>query len=107
MVIGAQESETAHEVLIETAERLGCPLTVYGQDFLAYEENGRMVYQDEDGLMDLPLPRLPGRHQYCQCRRGDRRGQGGRLSTSARPMPNAPWPRSTGRAACSACRRAP
>ncbi|TGS11252.1 bifunctional folylpolyglutamate synthase/dihydrofolate synthase [Mesorhizobium sp. M2E.F.Ca.ET.209.01.1.1] len=64
VVIGAQESDTALQVLIETAERLDCPTVIYGQDFLAFEENGRMVYQDEDGLMDLPLPRLPGRHQY-------------------------------------------
>ncbi|WP_217576338.1 folylpolyglutamate synthase/dihydrofolate synthase family protein [Mesorhizobium sp. GbtcB19] len=64
VVIGAQESDTALQVLIETAERLDCPTVVYGQDFLAFEENGRMVYQDEDGLMDLPSPRLPGRHQY-------------------------------------------
>ncbi|TIO09017.1 folylpolyglutamate synthase/dihydrofolate synthase family protein [Mesorhizobium sp.] len=64
VVIGAQESETALQVLIETAERLDCPAFVYGQDFLAFEENGRMVYQDEDGLMDLPPPRLPGRHQF-------------------------------------------
>ncbi|RUW24946.1 bifunctional folylpolyglutamate synthase/dihydrofolate synthase [Mesorhizobium sp. M4B.F.Ca.ET.215.01.1.1] len=64
VVIGAQESETALQVLIETAERLDCPTFVYGQDFLAFEENGRMVYQDEDGLMDLPPPRLPGRHQF-------------------------------------------
>ncbi|RWO34073.1 MAG: bifunctional folylpolyglutamate synthase/dihydrofolate synthase [Mesorhizobium sp.] len=64
VVIGAQDSETALQVLIETAERLDCPAFVYGQDFLAFEENGRMVYQDEDGLMDLSPPRLPGRHQF-------------------------------------------
>jgi len=64
VVIGAQEHEAAREVLIDTATRLGCPLFVYGQDFLAFEERGRLVYQDEDGLYDLPLPRLPGRHQY-------------------------------------------
>ncbi|WP_224546279.1 bifunctional folylpolyglutamate synthase/dihydrofolate synthase [Mesorhizobium sp. CA16] len=64
VVIGAQESDTALQVLIESAERLDCPTVVYGQDFLAFEENGRMVYQDGDGLMDLPSPRLPGRHQY-------------------------------------------
>jgi len=64
VVIGAQEFEAAQQVLIETAERLGCPTFIYGQDFLAYEENGRMVYQDEDGLMDLVPPRLPGRHQF-------------------------------------------
>ncbi|MHA6641428.1 bifunctional folylpolyglutamate synthase/dihydrofolate synthase [Mesorhizobium sp. A623] len=64
VVVGAQESETALAVLVETAERLDCPVSVYGQDFLAYGENGRLVYQDEDGLMDLQPPRLPGRHQF-------------------------------------------
>lgn len=63
VVIGAQEHDAAREVLIDTADRLGCPLLVYGQDFLAFEENGRMTYQDDDGLFDLPLPRLEGRHQ--------------------------------------------
>ena len=64
VVVGAQEHDAAREVLIDTAARLGCPLFVYGQDFIAFEERGRLVYQDEDGLFDLPLPRLPGRHQY-------------------------------------------
>ena len=64
VVIGHQEEEAARTVLVETAERLGCPHTVYGQDFFSYEEFGRLVYQDEFGLYDLPLPRLPGRHQY-------------------------------------------
>jgi dihydrofolate synthase / folylpolyglutamate synthase len=63
VIIGQQEHDAAREVLLDTAERLGCPVLVYGQDFLAYEENGRMVYQDADGLMDLTLPRLKGRHQ--------------------------------------------
>ena len=64
VIIGAQEYETAQGVLLEAAERLGAPATVYGQDFLAFEENGRMIYQDEQGLMDLTPPRLPGRHQF-------------------------------------------
>ena len=64
VVIGAQEYAAAREVLVETAERLDCPLFVYGQDFVAYEENGRLIYQDEGGLFDLTPPRLPGRHQY-------------------------------------------
>lgn len=64
VVIGQQEYDSARDVLVTTAERLGCPLTVFGQDFGAHEEFGRLVYQDEFGLMDLPLPRLPGRHQY-------------------------------------------
>lgn len=64
VVIGYQSEDAARDVLIETAERLGCPHAVYGQDFMAHEEYGRLVYQDEFGLADLPLPRLPGRHQY-------------------------------------------
>jgi dihydrofolate synthase/folylpolyglutamate synthase len=64
VVIGQQEEEGARNVLVTTAERLRCPMSVYGQDFLAHEEFGRLIYQDEGGLIDLPLPRLPGRHQY-------------------------------------------
>ncbi|EFM57914.1 folylpolyglutamate synthetase [Brucella inopinata BO1] len=63
VVIGFQPFDTAREVLVSTADRLDCPVSVYGQDFLAFEEHGRMVFQNEDGLIDLPLPRLPGRHQ--------------------------------------------
>jgi len=64
VVIGHQEEDTARDVLVSIAERLNCPLSVYGQDFMAHEEFGRLVYQDDFGLADLPLPRLPGRHQY-------------------------------------------
>lgn len=63
VVIGHQEFDAAREVLVDTADRMSCPAAVYGQDFTAHEEFGRMVYQDEFGLADLPLPRLPGRHQ--------------------------------------------
>ena len=63
VVIGQQTEEVALEVLTSIADRVGAPLCVYGQDFFAYEEHGRMVYQDDEGLLDLPLPRLPGRHQ--------------------------------------------
>lgn len=63
VVVGQQPFDAAREVLVDTAERLTCPLTVYGEDFLAFEENGRMIYQDNDGLFDMSLPRLTGRHQ--------------------------------------------
>lgn len=63
VVIGAQTFEAARAVLVDTAERRNCAVMVYGQDFLAFEEYGRMVFQDQDGLFDLPLPALPGRHQ--------------------------------------------
>lgn len=64
VVIGHQEFEAARDVLVSSAERLGCPVSIYGQDFLAFEEFGRLIYQDEMGLADLPLPALPGRHQF-------------------------------------------
>lgn len=64
VVIGEQTEDGALEVLISTAERLAVPMKVYGQDFMAFSEHGRLVYQDEDGLMDLPLPQLKGRHQF-------------------------------------------
>jgi dihydrofolate synthase/folylpolyglutamate synthase len=35
-----------------------------GQDWVASEERGRLVFQDTDGLLDLPPPRLFGRHQF-------------------------------------------
>ncbi len=61
-VIGPQAEESL-AVLDAEAERLGCPLTVWGRDFSAHEERGRMIYQSADALMDLPLPKLIGRHQ--------------------------------------------
>lgn len=64
VVIGHQEYEAALDVLVSTAERLNCPTAVFGQDFSAHEEYGRLIYQDEYGLSDLSVPRLPGRHQY-------------------------------------------
>jgi dihydrofolate synthase/folylpolyglutamate synthase len=45
-------------------EEVGAPLHVAGQDWVAGEERGRLVYQDTDGLLDLPPPRLFGRHQF-------------------------------------------
>lgn len=63
-VIAYQSPETS-AVLQERAERVGARLImVGGQDFSASEEHGRLVYQDERGLLDLPLPRLTGRHQH-------------------------------------------
>ena len=35
-----------------------------GEDWSVHGEHGRLVYQDDDGLLDLPLPRLAGRHQF-------------------------------------------
>lgn len=61
-VIGPQTDE-GRAAIEAHAARIGAPLLIAGQDFSAHEEQGHLVYQDEGGLLDLPLPRLPGRHQ--------------------------------------------
>ncbi len=61
-VVGPQE-EAGLEVIEAKAARLGAPLLVHGQHWRAWEERGRLVFQDESGLLDLPLPALPGPHQ--------------------------------------------
>lgn len=61
-IVGPQQ-EAALEVIEDRAARLGAPLLTYGQHWHVTEEAGRLIFQDEDGLMDLPLPRLIGAHQ--------------------------------------------
>ena len=61
-VIGPQE-DAGMAVIEARAARLGCPVLAFGQQWSAWEERGRLVYQDENGLLDLPLPNLPGPFQ--------------------------------------------
>ena len=61
-VVGPQHDE-AMDVIETTAARLGAPVLAYGQHFHTSEERGRLIYQDDTGLLDLPLPALPGPHQ--------------------------------------------
>jgi dihydrofolate synthase/folylpolyglutamate synthase len=60
----APQSEAALAVIEEQAARKGARLFVANRDWVAHAERGRLVYQDEDGLLDLPAPRLIGRHQF-------------------------------------------
>jgi len=62
-VIGPQAPE-ALSVMERVAERVRAPLRVSGEHWNASEEHRRLVYQDDDGLLDLPGPKLIGRHQY-------------------------------------------
>ncbi|MCE9522700.1 MAG: bifunctional folylpolyglutamate synthase/dihydrofolate synthase [Alphaproteobacteria bacterium] len=61
-IVGPQLDE-ARDVIEARAGALDAPLSFWGQEFMAHEEHRRMVFQDDDGLLDLPLPRLPGAHQ--------------------------------------------
>ncbi|GGC45467.1 bifunctional folylpolyglutamate synthase/dihydrofolate synthase [Chelatococcus reniformis] len=60
----AQQGPETTAVLEAAAERVGATVWVGGQDFLAREEAGRLIYEDASCLLDLPLPRLAGRHQH-------------------------------------------
>lgn len=61
-IVGPQE-EDALEVIERQAARLSAPVLAYGQHWHVGTERGRLVYQDESGLLDLPMPNLPGGHQ--------------------------------------------
>ena len=62
VIIGPQD-DAGLTVIERQAARLSAPILAYGQHWHVAEDHGRMVYQDENGLLDLPLPNLPGPHQ--------------------------------------------
>jgi dihydrofolate synthase/folylpolyglutamate synthase len=63
-VISAEQSPDAMAVIEREARRLHAPLHRAGQEWHVNVERGRLVYQDERGLMDLAAPKLFGRHQF-------------------------------------------
>ncbi len=62
-VVAAQPREALAAVERQAA-RVKAPIKIAGEDWTATEERGRLVYQDDDGLLDLPAPKLYGRHQF-------------------------------------------
>ncbi|MDA8584778.1 bifunctional folylpolyglutamate synthase/dihydrofolate synthase [Rhodobacteraceae bacterium] len=62
VVVGPQHDEGL-AVIEEVAAKLSAPVIAHGQHWHAWEERGRMIFQDETGLLDLPLPNLRGPHQ--------------------------------------------
>ncbi len=60
----SRQSENALAPILALGEQVGAFLHVAGQDWISGEERGRLVYQDAGGLLDLPAPRLFGRHQF-------------------------------------------
>lgn len=62
-VLSVQE-DAALAVIEREARRLGAPIIAGERDYGVREENGRLVFEDSRGLLDLPPPRLIGRHQY-------------------------------------------
>lgn len=61
-VVGRQEQQ-ALDVIEARAAAIGAPLHIAGRDFDTFEQQGRLIFQTNSTLLDLPLPRLAGRHQ--------------------------------------------
>ncbi len=59
----SQQTEEALGPIRDRAREIGAPLTVWGEDYEAFAQRGRLVYQGAERLMDLPLPALMGQHQ--------------------------------------------
>ncbi|NKX44939.1 bifunctional folylpolyglutamate synthase/dihydrofolate synthase [Roseibacterium sp. KMU-115] len=62
VVVGRQQ-EPALEVIEAQAARLSAPVLAHGQHWQVWTEGGRLIFQDETGLLDLPKPILLGAHQ--------------------------------------------
>jgi dihydrofolate synthase / folylpolyglutamate synthase len=63
-VVCAEQAPEAMAVIEAQANRMRAPLHANGQQWHVSVERGRLVYQDERGLMDLAAPKLFGRHQF-------------------------------------------
>ena len=63
-VICAEQPPEAMAVIEQGAKRMHAPLHSAGEEWHVNVERGRLVYQDDRGLMDLAAPKLFGRHQF-------------------------------------------
>jgi dihydrofolate synthase/folylpolyglutamate synthase len=61
-VVARQEPD-AMDVIEAVAAKHTAPLLAYGQQWHVGPDRDRMSFQDDTGLLDLPLPNLPGAHQ--------------------------------------------
>ncbi len=59
----AEQSDLVRAVLDGEATKTHCNLQNMGEHFSAYAQQGRLVFEDDNSLLDLPLPVLRGAHQ--------------------------------------------
>jgi dihydrofolate synthase/folylpolyglutamate synthase len=64
MAVFGRQRDEGRDVLVRQAARLGIRPMIAGEDFDGRAEDGRLIYQDEKGLLDLPPPALLGPHQF-------------------------------------------
>lgn len=58
------QGEVARAVLGGQAGKHHAPIQCLGEHFQAYPQHGRMVFESDDVLLDLPPPALFGAHQF-------------------------------------------
>jgi dihydrofolate synthase/folylpolyglutamate synthase len=63
-VVCAEQFPDVLAVIEQQARRMHAPIHAAGEGWHVNVERGRLVYQDDRGLMDLAAPRLFGRHQF-------------------------------------------
>jgi dihydrofolate synthase/folylpolyglutamate synthase len=59
----SQQPFEAVDAIAAHAQGIGAPLSIWGRDYEAFAQRGRLIYQSAQQLLDLPLPALIGQHQ--------------------------------------------
>ncbi|MFK7745688.1 MAG: folylpolyglutamate synthase/dihydrofolate synthase family protein [Roseobacter sp.] len=59
----SQQCDEGMEVIEKVAAKNRAPMLAYGQHWHVGPDRDRISYQDDTGLLDLPVPNLPGAHQ--------------------------------------------
>ncbi|MBI4723661.1 MAG: bifunctional folylpolyglutamate synthase/dihydrofolate synthase [Rhodomicrobium sp.] len=95
--IVSRQAESVLSVIEERARAIGAPVAAANRSWDVFEQQGRLIFQDEDCLLDLPLPRLFGRHQFENAGTAiaaARRLEGFRVSDAAiaKGLTSAVWP---------------
>ncbi|WP_439816563.1 bifunctional folylpolyglutamate synthase/dihydrofolate synthase [Zavarzinia sp. CC-PAN008] len=63
LVVAPQAFPEALATILAHADAVGAPAFVADRDWSVAVRDGRLCYRDANGLVDLPQPRLVGRHQ--------------------------------------------
>ena len=59
----AKQADIVRAVLESEAQKTRCDISFADEGFRSYAQQGRLVFEDDDELLDLPLPALRGAHQ--------------------------------------------
>lgn len=63
-VIVAPQPDEALDVIEQTANRNHAPLIAYAQHWQIDTERDGLIFHDDNGVVQLPRPNLPGAHQF-------------------------------------------